>query len=125
MSDITTHVLDTARGQPASGVPVALEVRAGNGWRRIGRALTDAEGRARPFTVNASAASGPAAAAIRASWAAGTYRLIFDTGTYFRAHGVEPFFPEVAVVFEVRDPDQDHHVPLLLSPFGYSTYRGS
>jgi 5-hydroxyisourate hydrolase len=59
------------------------------------------------------------------AWPAGTYRLVFDTGAYFRANGVEPFYPEVAVVFEARDPDQDYHVPLLLAPFGYSTYRGS
>lgn len=130
MSAITTHVLDTARGRPASPVLVALDLRSGNSWRRVARAHTDAAGRAtlvptvsegRPVGTR----SGPAEDAASAAWAAGTYRLTFDTGAYFHAVGVEPFFPEVAVVFELRDPHQHHHVPLLLSPFGYSTYRGS
>jgi len=113
MSGITTHVLDTALGRPASGVPVALEIRTGDGWRGLGRSVTDPDGRARALL--------PAGCAL----AVGTYRLTFDTGAYFRSRGSEPFFPEVSVVFEVRDPAQHHHVPLLLSPFGYSTYRGS
>jgi 5-hydroxyisourate hydrolase len=120
MSDITTYVLDTARGQPASGVPIALEVRAGNSWRRVGRGMTDAEGRAHPFTASTSPSAGTGREA-RADWDAGTYRLIFDTGAYHRAQGVQPFFPEVAVVFEVRDAGQHHELLLQLSPFGYST----
>ncbi|HVT16336.1 MAG TPA: hydroxyisourate hydrolase [Thermoanaerobaculia bacterium] len=112
MTGITTHVLDTSRGRPASIVPVTLEVRSGRDWRRLAIAATDSDGRARLV---------PAGAAL----AAGIYRLTFDTGAYFQAHGAEAFFPSVPVVFEVRDPDQSHHVPLLLSPFGYSTYRGS
>ena len=107
MSGITTHVLDTARGRPAVGVPVRLELRDGDGWREIGRGTTDDDGRLRTLT-------GP-------SIDAGTYRITFDTDAY-NAGG---FFPEVSIVFEVNDAAQHYHVPLLLSPFGYSTYRGS
>ena len=113
MNGITTHVLDTSLGRPAAGVPVTLDVRAGDGWRSLGRSVTDPDGRARALL--------PPSGAL----AVGTYRLTFDTGAYFRSRGTEPFFPEVSVVFEVRDPAQHHHVPLLLAPFGYSTYRGS
>jgi 5-hydroxyisourate hydrolase len=103
MSGITTHVLDIARGRPASGVPVRLELRDGDAWREIARGTTDDDGRLRTLpSINA-----------------GTYRLIFDTS------GRSEFFPEVAIVFVVSDAAQHYHVPLLLSPFGYSTYRGS
>lgn len=111
MSRITTHVLDTARGRPAAGVPVTLEVLSGKEWAALGRGSTDADGRARELSDGVLAA--------------GTYRLTFETAAYFASTGVEGFYPEVQVVFEVRDPSQHHHVPLLLSPFGYSTYRGS
>ena len=114
MSGITTHVLDTAAGRPAAGVPVRLEVRLdGRGWVTLADRKTDADGRARDLVAEGSKLD------------AGTYRLTFGTGAYFAAQGRETFFPEAAVVFEVRDPAQHHHVPLLLSPFGYSTYRGS
>ena len=113
MSGITTHVLDTSRGRPASGVPVVLEVRSEGGWREIGRALTDEDGRVRQLLPAGSAPT------------SGTYRLTFDTESYFRSLGIEGFYPEAAIVFHLRDANQHHHVPLLLSPFGYSTYRGS
>jgi 5-hydroxyisourate hydrolase len=106
---ISTHVLDTARGRPATGVPVVLERAGDGGWEEAGRSRTDADGRA-PLTPDVRA---------------GRYRLTFDTGAYFGALGVRGFYPEVAVQFEVTDPGQHHHVPLLLNPFGYSTYRGS
>jgi 5-hydroxyisourate hydrolase len=132
MSLITTHVLDTSRGRPASRVLVALELRSGNAWRRLAKAHTDTEGRATMVgtaegTVHGTPIGTSASAAGGSAWPAGTYRLVFDTGAYFRANGVEPFFPEVTVAFEARDaaPEQHYHVPLLLSPFGYSTYRGS
>ena len=105
MSGITTHVLDTARGRPAAGVPVVLELRDGDAWREVGRGTTDEDGRLRTLT-------GP-------SIDAGTYRITFDTSAR------SDFFPEVAIVFEVKDAAQHYHVPLLLSPYGYSTYRGS
>jgi len=116
MSSITTHVLDTARGGPAAGVPVLLELlleqRArSEEWVERGRGTTDADGRIKDLVT------GPLVP--------GVYRLTFDTAVYFRSLKLEGFYPYVAIVFEVRDPAQHHHVPLLLSPFGYSTYRGS
>ena len=113
MSGITTHVLDTARGKPASGVPVTLEIREGDVWRVLGKAATDADGRARHLLPEGAAP------------VPGTYRITFATGDYFRDQGIEGFYPEAAVVFDVRDAAQHYHVPLLLSPYGYSTYRGS
>jgi 5-hydroxyisourate hydrolase len=113
MSGITTHVLDTARGRPASGVPVLLEIQEEGGWREIGRALTDEDGRARQLLPTGAPLIG------------GIYRLTFAIETYFRAEEIEGFYPEVSIVFHVRDANQHYHVPLLLSPFGYSTYRGS
>ena len=102
---LTTHVLDTARGRPAAGIPVFLEFRDGDDWREIGRGTTDDDGRLRTLT-------GP-------SIEAGTYRITFDTSAR------SEFFPEVTIVFAIEDAQQHYHVPLLLSPFGYSTYRGS
>jgi 5-hydroxyisourate hydrolase len=113
MSGITTHVLDTSRGRPASGVHVLLEVREENGWREIGRAMTDGDGRVRQILPVGSALT------------TGTYRLTFGIESYFRTQGIETFYPEASIVFHVRDANLHHHVPLLLSPFGYSTYRGS
>lgn len=113
MHGLSTHVLDTSRGRPASGVPVLLEAREEGDWREIGRALTDADGRVPQLLPMGSALT------------TGTYRLTFGIETYFRTQGIETFYPEASIVFHVRDANQHHHVPLLLSPFGYSTYRGS
>ncbi len=110
---ITTHVLDTSRGRPAAGVSVVLERRDGERWEEAGRAATDSDGRARQVL--------PADRPLEA----GVWRLTFDLGSWFAAQGVEAFYPEAVVVFQVRDAAEHHHVPLLLSPFGYSTYRGS
>jgi 5-hydroxyisourate hydrolase len=113
MSILTTHVLDTSRGKPAGGVPVTLEVRSEDGsWKRLERGATDADGRAGMLANEASIPRG-------------VYRLSFDTAAYFSALNVEGFYPEVVVTFEVRDPSQHYHVPLLLARYGYSTYRGS
>jgi len=109
---ITTHVLDTARGTPAEGVTVILEMRHGSEWTPIGRGSTDEKGRVNTLT------EGPVAP--------GTYRLTFDIGAYHREFGLSvAFFPEVKITFNVRDPDEHYHLPLLLSPFGYTTYRGA
>lgn len=114
MSAITTHVLDTSRGQPADGVPLKLELEVADGsWKQIGKGTTDVDGRAKDLL--------PAGFALHG----GVYRLVFDTETYFESQNIEAFYREVAVVFTIRDPAQNYHVPLLLSPFGYSTYRGS
>ena len=114
MSAITTHVLDTARGRPAAGVGVVLE-RQGtdNGWQPIGSGATDADGRLR--TLMPDAGSAPP----------GTYRLTFRVREYFAAQGIASFYPLVTVTFDVPDGEAHHHVPLLVSPFGYTTYRGS
>lgn len=113
-SPITTHVLDTARGKPAAGVPITLDVRAPDGtWKRLGAGSTDADGRLRSLV--------PEGAALERA----VYRITFDTGHYFRGVGLEGFYPEASVVFEVRAAGEHYHIPLLLNPFGYSTYRGS
>jgi len=114
MSAISTHVLDLARGLPAPGVAVSLEIhRQDRGWVKLATTATDADGRVHDF-LNPGSALDP-----------GRYRLTFAVGDYFRARGEATFYPEIPVEFEVRDTSQRHHVPLLLSPFGYSTYRGS
>jgi 5-hydroxyisourate hydrolase len=115
VSRVTTHVLDTSSGRPAEGVPVALE-RAdptGPGWELVGRGVTDADGRLADLAPNGRRPAG------------GRYRLTFDTGAYFTRTGRQAFFPEVAVVFAIAEGEDHEHVPLLLSPYGYSTYRGS
>jgi 5-hydroxyisourate hydrolase len=111
MSGLSTHVLDTATGRPATGVQVAVQARDGDGWRDLGGGVTDADGRVPGLLP------GPLTA--------GTHRLVFATGEWFKSQGVAGFYPEVTVVFDIQDPGAHHHVPLLLSPFGYSTYRGS
>jgi 5-hydroxyisourate hydrolase len=105
---ISTHVLDTAAGRPAAGVAIRLERQEAGGWQAVGDGRTDEDGRLKSLTP-----PGPAPH--------GVYRITFDTRGYL---GDAAFFPEVQIVFVVGD-DRHHHVPLLLSPFGYSTYRGS
>jgi 5-hydroxyisourate hydrolase len=111
MSGISTHVLDTARGQPAVGVAVTLEYAGPDGWAELARGVTDANGR-----IAALLAEPPAA---------GDYRLRFATGDYHRGQGLTPFYPEVTVHVRLAAAGGHYHLPLLLSPFGYSTYRGS
>lgn len=108
---ISTHVLDAAAGRPAAGVPVRLEHFFDSGWSLVATAVTDADGRVREWT-SADGDDGPA-------WQSGTHRIVFDTAA------ISAFFPEVAITFTVADAAEHHHVPLLLSPFAYSTYRGS
>lgn len=105
---LSTHVLDTARGEPAAGVEVHLETHTPDGWQRVDTHHTDGDGRIRAWHTDVED---------------GLHRLVFDTGTYL---GEDAFFPEVTVTFRIADSERQHfHVPLLLSPFGYSTYRGS
>ena len=113
MSRITTHVLDTTSGKPAAGVSVTLE-RLGRQqeWEPVGRGRTDADGRLATLLGDAAALPG-------------VYRLIFDSAAYFAAGGTAAFHPHVTVEFEVLDGDAHHHVPLLVSPYSYTTYRGS
>lgn len=109
---ITTHVLDTTRGRPADGVSVRLDVVEGAGWRELARGTTDTDGRLRTLTEGVTLRPG-------------RYRLTFETGAWFRRHGGVSFHPAIDVLFEITDPEEHVHVPLLLSPFGYTTYRGS
>ncbi|HET6877384.1 MAG TPA: hydroxyisourate hydrolase [Jatrophihabitans sp.] len=108
MSGITTHVLDASVGRPGAGMHVRLE---GPDGTVLGEGHTDADGRIREF--------GPD------RLRTGTHRLVFATGAYFDARGQATFYPEVTLTFDVADPDEHYHVPLLLSPYAYSTYRGS
>jgi len=112
MSGISTHVLDTSKGLPARGVRVALERRSlEGGWVEVSKGVTDQNGRVAELLGNGEGLQ------------AASYRLIFSTGEYFQ--GQECFYPEVTVQFDVRDTTVHYHVPLLLSPYGYTTYRGS
>lgn len=111
---ITTHVLDLASGSPASGIPAKLEFLAHlNDWHPAGAGTTDSDGRINNL-LQAGHRLRP-----------GSYRLIFELAEYHARAGREAFHPRVTIDFVVTDPDQHYHVPLLLSPFGYSTYRGS
>jgi 5-hydroxyisourate hydrolase len=112
MSTITTHVLDTSRGRPAADLKVELHKRLGEDWKSVGAGVTDASGRC-------NALLGDALLTV------GTYRLTFHAGAYFQTLRVESFYSDIPVIFEVRDARTHFHVPLLISPFGYSTYRGT
>lgn len=112
-SPITTHILDLARGAAASNVPLTLEKSSGAGWTELARGRTNEDGRIEDLLTPGSKAE------------AGTYRLTFDTRAYFQSRGESSFYPSVSVVFELTHPEQHHHIPLLLSPYGYSTYRGT
>jgi 5-hydroxyisourate hydrolase len=114
MSTISTHVLDTSRGGPANGVHVRLEFQnIDESWSQLAEAWTDEDGRVKPFFLVATVLN------------AGSYRLVFDTEAYFSAYDIDSFYPQVIVTFKIEDSPQHYHVPLLLSPYGYSTYRGS
>jgi 5-hydroxyisourate hydrolase len=112
MSQITTHVLDTSTGRPAANITAILEFQIAGSWKQLGEGKTDGDGRLKGLLG-------------LAKLEAGVYCLTFATGEYFAAREVEPLYPHVSIVFEVRDAAQHYHIPLLLSPFGYSTYRGS
>ena len=114
MSGITTHILDTSSGKPGAGIPVTLERKThSSGWQAISEGITDIDGRINSFI------------AVGEAFLPGHYRLIFETGAYYLLSSIECFFPQVTISFVVKDSTQHFHVPLLLSPFGYSTYRGS
>ena len=111
VSHITTHVLDAVQGLPAPGIAVVLSALRDGEWMLIAEGVTDSDGRAGQL--------GPEAVP------AGIYRLHFDTGGYFARTDTPTFYPEVVLTFVVDDEQRHYHVPLLLSPFAYSTYRGS
>ncbi|WOJ94092.1 hydroxyisourate hydrolase [Congregibacter variabilis] len=113
MSQITTHILDTARGQPAEGVPLALYQQDGEQWTQLGAGVTNSDGRVAALLDPNN------------KLPAGTYRMHFSTDEYFSTLGLSVFYPYVDVVFNLGDSGEHYHIPLLLSPFAYSTYRGS
>jgi 5-hydroxyisourate hydrolase len=112
-SPITTHVLDTRTGLPAVGMSIELESMVHDQWRSLGRGVTDSNGRITNLLPSDFSLS------------AGKYRMSFETGAYFQLQAVPYFYPSVSIEFEVHAPSEHYHVPLLISPFGYSTYRGS
>lgn len=112
-SPITTHVLDTSAGRPAAGIAVRLSRREGEAWFELGRSVTDADGRVMDGLIDPSDYKG------------GHHRLSFEVAAYFESHAVEAFYPNVTIDFVVDANEAHYHVPLLLNPFGYSTYRGS
>jgi 5-hydroxyisourate hydrolase len=111
-SPITTHVLDTAAGVPAKGIKITCAQLQDGDFVDVASGVTDADGRIADLLEPGTLASG-------------TYRMTFEVGAYHERHGMKGFYPEVSVVFAIEDTDEHYHVPLLLSPFGYSTYRGS
>jgi 5-hydroxyisourate hydrolase len=114
MNRISTHVLDTARGKPANDVPVRLERKEESGkWLVVASARTDQDGRCGQFVADDKVVG------------AGLYRLTFDTGIYFAAQKINGLYPVVEITFQVRAGESHFHIPLLLSPNGYTTYRGS
>ena len=113
MSAITTQVLDMTSGNPGAGISTVLERKTHTvGWQAISEGITDVEGRINDLLSP------------REAFLPGHYRLIFESGPYFLLQGIECFFPQVTVSFVVKDPMQHYHVPILLSPFGFSTFRG-
>lgn len=114
MATISTHVLDTSRGRPAGGIDISLErLNAGEGWSPLSQGVTDDDGRVKQFVLT-EPNLGP-----------GTYRLVFSVEKYFQELKQVAFYPEVTVTFFIEAGAEHYHVPLLISPFGYSTYRGS
>jgi 5-hydroxyisourate hydrolase len=123
LSTLSTHVLDVALGVPAAQLRVRLDCLEPDGAaRELASASTDRDGRVRDWLASGVVASGGSAPM---ALAPGTYRLTFETGAYFAASGRTGFYPRVEVTFEVRAESEHYHVPLLLSPYGYTTYRGS
>ena len=111
MSGITSHVLDTSRGAPAANIEVEIELKDGDNWKSVGGGTTNDDGRIPDLMTGALAT--------------GHYRINFLVADYFSAMNQSSFYPVVRIEFSVDDADQHYHVPLLLNPFGYSTYRGS
>ncbi len=113
-SPITSHVLDTSQGKPAAGIEIVLEIRAeADQWQKLGSGVTNSDGRVNDLL--------PA----EHSLASGLYRLTFETASYFKAKNVRSFYSTIPVMFEIQESGGHYHIPLLLNPYGYSTYRGS
>jgi 5-hydroxyisourate hydrolase len=112
MSGISTHILDLSLGRPAAGVAVSLQRHDPTDWQTVAQATTNGDGRCAELLA-------------RERVLPATYRLIFAIEPYFAREGRKTLFPEIIIVFEVTEGEGNYHIPLLLNPFGYSTYRGS
>jgi 5-hydroxyisourate hydrolase len=112
MKRISTHVLDLTKGKPAANLPLKLERQEDNHWRTLNSGVTDADGRCGQLLAEETLPPG-------------SYRLVFDTAAYFKATKTEALYPVVEITFQVREGESQFHIPLLLSPNGYTTYRGS
>ena len=110
---LSVHVLNLENGLPSPGVNVTLEIHVGQNWQPLAQGVTNEQGRIGELFPEKQAME------------AGQYRVVFKTGEYFKKAGRDTFFPEIPVIFEVKNADQHYHIPLLLSPYGFSTYRGS
>jgi len=110
---LSVHVLNLENGLPSPGVNVTLEKHVGQNWQPLAQGVTNEQGRIGELFPDKQAME------------AGQYRVVFKTGEYFKKAGRDTFFPEIPVIFEVKNADQHYHIPLLLSPYGFSTYRGS
>ncbi len=109
---LSTHILDTALGKPAAGVALVLSRETADGWSEVGRGSTDADGRCRTLLGERALEQE-------------TYKLRFETASYFAAQKITGLYPYVEIVFAVADASQHYHIPLLLAANGYTTYRGS
>jgi 5-hydroxyisourate hydrolase len=112
MSPITTHALDTRLGTPAKGLPISLSRYEEGQWQELASGVTNDDGRITNLLKPGELTPG-------------IYQMRFDTGVYHQIHQVEGFYPEALITFDIKNIEQHYHIPLLLSPFGYSTYRGS
>lgn len=112
MSGISTHILDTSVGKPAVGVPVVLDRADGQHWITVASCITDADGRCANLVLPENVH-------------AGRFRLTFATAVYFAAHHKPSLYPEITIIFDVTSNHASYHIPLLLNPFGYTTYRGT
>lgn len=112
MSQVTTHILDTTRGRPAAGVTIKMYEKTGMEWIEVASGITDSDGRIKDLLKPGVILP------------LGTYKMHFLTREYFKVHGLEAFYPCVEIIFDIRSTEH-YHIPLLLNPFGYSTYRGS
>jgi 5-hydroxyisourate hydrolase len=110
---LSVHVLNLQTGTPTAGIQVSLERQSGKAWQALAQGTTNEQGRIAELF--------PAGTSLQA----GEYRVVFKTGDYYKGLNQETFFPEIPVVFQVKQTDQHYHIPLLLSPYGFSTYRGS
>ncbi|XP_068201945.1 5-hydroxyisourate hydrolase-like [Palaemon carinicauda] len=109
---ITCHVLDTATGKPAASMKISLHRQTKAGWQELVSKVTNSDGRAGQFLS-------------QEAFTKGIYKMYFDTADYFKQQNTKGFYPYVEIVFEIEQPEEHYHIPLLLSPYGYSTYRGS